>query len=234
MAICKLKDKLKFIGSAVVVVFSGRTLHIHFLRSPMEILGNKGNVSAIRLEHTELKTLDISGERKATGTGRFEDIPAQLVLESIGYRAEAMEGAPFDPIRGIIPNELGQVMAAPGSKDRIPGLFVCGWLKRGPTGIIGTNLIDAEQTVDTMVRRIGAEDTFLATMDGTFSGGDGLAELLDRRGYLSNVISFEDWETIDAQEIRRGQLAGKPREKFASIEEMVRASKGNTTGLSLI
>lgn len=205
-----------------VLCCSGRTLHIHFLRSPLEVIGNSESVSAIRLGHTELQMSD-SGDRRAISTGQFEDIPAQLVLESIGYRANAIEGAPFDPVRGVIPNDLGQVISGP-DRVPIPGLFVSGWLKRGPTGIIGTNLIDAEQTVDTMVRSHAAQN-FPPRADTTCSGCNGLAELLERRGYLSNVISFEDWEAIDAEEIRRGQLVGKPREKFTAVGDMIKVAQ---------
>jgi adrenodoxin-NADP+ reductase len=147
----------------------------------------------------------------AVGTGEHETIPADLVLKSIGYRSLPMEGAPFDATRGIIPNTLGCV-------DGHPGLFVCGWLKRGPTGIIGTNLLDAEQTVDTMVQWQGE----LPLVEAPVGGAQGLAQLLQER--QAPVVSWPVWEKIDAAEVERGAAVGKPREKFTSVEEMLRVA----------
>ena len=161
------------------------------------------------------------GAQRAIGTGSTEDLPAQLVLESIGYKSCPIQGAPFDSNKGIIPNVLGQVLSDSGDSSE-NGLFVCGWLKRGPSGIIGTNLVDAEQTVDTMVQQQG---TFTAVegKKGAPYGREGLRNVLKQRGV--DVIDFQAWEAIDAEEVRRGAALGKPREKVTDVEEMVKIAK---------
>jgi adrenodoxin-NADP+ reductase len=214
---------------------------MHFLRSPIEILDSEGSVSGVRLEHTALKQGENSGSssstscpQQAVGTGIISDLPAQLVLESIGYKSCAIEGAPFNSKLGIIPNQLGQVVQEhqhstgsggggggdgknEDSNSVVPGLFVCGWLKRGPSGIIGTNLVDAEQTVDTMVR---SQENFPRAEGG---GRQGLKRLLEERNI--EAVNFKGWEAIDAEEVRRGKAAGKPREKIVTVEEMLEIAK---------
>ncbi|KAK9802025.1 hypothetical protein WJX73_003027 [Symbiochloris irregularis] len=125
---------------------SGRQLHLHFLRTLKGIQGDEqGAVSSLQLERNELRTA-ADGSQRPAGTGEMEHLPADLVLGSIGYRCNPLEGAPFDERRGIIPNRGGRVLQA-GSSEPDPGLYVAGWVKRGPTGIIGTNLTDAQETV---------------------------------------------------------------------------------------
>lgn len=188
-----------------------RSLNIHFYRSPYELISDDaGRLSGLRLEKTVL-----SGNR-AVSTGEFETLPIQMLLTSIGYRSLPIEGAPFDAKAGIIPNVHGQVMTDKDGQATVePGLFVCGWIKRGPTGIIGTNLTDAEDTVEMMVNQKGTFPSILASKPG----GEGLASLLQERG--CSPLSFADWEKIDAVEKERGELVGKPREKFTSISEML-------------
>ena len=211
-----------------------RTLHLHFLRSPIEILQSNGVVSGVRLEHTALQDCSSNGSgvssQKAVGTGITSDLPAQLVLESIGYKSTPIEGAPFNPKLGIIPNILGQVLednqngstSGGSTSSVVPGLFVCGWLKRGPSGIIGTNLVDAEQTVDTMVQNQANFPKNQEEEQGQ-SGRRGLEALLKDRGI--EVVNFKGWEAIDAEEIRRGAAVEKPREKIVSVEEMLQIAK---------
>ena len=221
-----------------------KELHFHFLSSPVEIVPSKdrneddgaGGIDCIRVERMRLE--GPPGKRKATGTKAFDEIPVDMVLESVGYRSVSIEGVPFDDETGIIPNVLGQVMTpanAVGADDASaerrasedddavdqkvlpdPGLFVCGWLKRGPTGIIGTNLVDAEQTVDTVVRSL---DT-LPSIQQSRRGREGVLQLMRERGI--KVVDFDGWERLDEEERKRGQLVGKPREKVVDIEEMLR------------
>lgn len=195
---------------------TNRSLYIHFYRSPHELVcDNTGKLSGLQLERTML-----SGNR-AIGTGEFETLPIQMLLTSIGYKSLPMEGAPFDEKRGIIPNVHGQVVTETTETGLDPGLFVCGWIKRGPTGIIGTNLIDAEDTVEMMVKQ---KATF-PSIHAVKPGGEGLASLLQSRG--CSPISFADWEKIDSAEKERGTLVGKPREKFTSIHDMVDIARGS-------
>ncbi len=89
--------------------------------------------TGVKVEHTEVISVPGKGSM-AKGTGQFTTIPAQLVLVSIGYKSKPLEGAPFDQSKGVIPNVAGRVLAEQGSSEVQPGLYVCGWLKRGPSG----------------------------------------------------------------------------------------------------
>jgi len=180
-------------------------------------------VSGARVERMKLESRLGDGDQvqRALGTGFTEDLPAQLVLTSIGYASVPVDGTAFDEKTGTIPNELGQALfSVNGTTDFDPGLFVCGWLKRGPTGIIGTNLIDAEQTVDTIVRQ---KDT-LPAVRALVPGSEGLLQLLASRNQES--VSFGGWKRIDEEERRRGEAIGKPREKITAIDDMLRGARG--------
>ncbi len=146
----------------------------------------------------------------AQATGTTEEIACGVLFRSIGYRGSAVPGVPFDDDRGVIPNQDGRVI---DGQTIVPGLYVTGWIKRGPTGIIGTNRADSEATVASLV-------SDLANLPaGAKSGADGLTALLRARGV--RVVSYTDWQKIDAAEVRRGAAAGKPREKFTRVEEML-------------
>lgn len=183
-----------------------KELHVQFLSSPVKYVGSHGTVQGVIAERTELAPGRDGGPQRAIGTGEMEEFPCQLVIESVGYVAEPLEGAPFDPKTNTVPNVLGKVVDA-------DDLYVCGWLKRGPSGIIGTNLVDAEQTVDTMVRHI---DIWGSSQK---PGRQGLMELLESRNH--QPITYEAWKRIDEEEISRGQAAGKLREKLTSVEDMI-------------
>jgi adrenodoxin-NADP+ reductase len=157
----------------------------------------------------------------------------ELVLVSIGYRSLPVQEVPFDPSRGIIPNQAGRVLkseAATQPKDvhqheekrgaTEPGLYVCGWLKRGPTGIIGTNAVDADDTVASIVEDLTSEA--LNTQQHKH-GAAGLQELLDARG--AQIVDLEGWQRIDAAELAAGQAAGKVREKVVDVQEMLRLAR---------
>lgn len=161
---------------------------------------------------------DAPPAHRAVGTGTFEELPAQLVLKSIGYRSLPVAGLPFDTRSGTVPNSVGQVLhtSAAGDASPVPGLFVCGWLKRGPTGVIGTNLVDAEETVATVRESLPS----LPTPRGQQAGHAGLATLLQARGV--RAVTFDDWLRLDAEERARGEAAGKEREKVVDVAEMMR------------
>lgn len=217
-------------GQESVASISPKQLHFHFLSSPTEIVPSNdqpNSVGYLRSEQTELHGQ--KGKQKAVGTGQFTDIPVDMVLESVGYRSIPVDGAPFNHKSGIVPNHLGQVVRNLESDSHsaedisLPaaetGLFVCGWLKRGPTGIIGTNLIDAEQTADTLIRSID----ILPAVQADIQGKEGIQHLMKERGV--KVIDFDGWKSIDAEERRRGDLAGKPREKIVKIDHMLEVAK---------
>ena len=179
-----------------------------FLKSPREMLG-EGRVGRLLIE---INTL--SGEpfrQSARGSGVTFSIDAGIVFRSIGYHGIPMPGVPFDESRGVFSNDKGRIIKD-GAVDR--GLYTSGWIKRGPTGIIGTNKADSVETVGLLLEDIDKLDT-----GESKRGAAGCYEILDRRGVRH--ISFSDWKKIDAAEITRGQTAGKPREKYTSIDEML-------------
>ena len=122
-----------------------------------------------------------------------------------------MPGVPFDEARGVFSNDKGRIIK---DGDVDPGLYTAGWIKRGPTGIIGTNRADSVETVGALLEDIDKLDT-----GENKTGAAGCYEILDRRNIRH--ISFPDWKKIDAGEIERGQAADKPREKYTSIPEML-------------
>lgn len=192
-----------------------RRLHIRFLESPVEIVGHE-RVEGIVLEKNRLE-----GEPfrlKAQGTGVRETLPCGLVFRAVGHRGVAIPGVPFDTKRGVIPNEAGRVVE---NGVAIPGLYASGWIKRGATGLIGTNKADGIETVDRIVEDVASLSP-CATPDS-----DAVRSVLAERGI--RVISFEDWRRIDAVEVARGEAAGKPREKFTRIQEMLSAADEEVT-----
>ena len=193
-----------------------KNLHLHFLSSPAAYHGHDGAVTEAVVEQMALDSTSVP--QRAVRTGTTSSLPCQMVIESVGYKAAAMDGAPFDEASATVPNVLGLVK---GTED-VADLYCCGWLKRGPSGIIGTNLVDAEQTVDTMVRHMGAKagERAAAKAAGREWGRAGLSSLLNEKQH--RIVSFDDWERIDAEEIRRGKDAGKTREKFVRVDEMLR------------
>jgi ferredoxin--NADP+ reductase len=184
-----------------------RRCHIEFLKSPIELIGTG------RLERVLLMRNRLEGEAShqvARPTGIIENLACGILFRSIGYRGVAIAGVPFDAARGVIPNRNGRVT---DDGNVVPGLYVTGWIKRGPTGIIGTNREDSVLTVDSILADLPRLDA------GPKPGVDRVMTLLAARGV--RVISYADWQKIDAAEIRRGQLAAKPREKFTTLTEML-------------
>lgn len=190
----------------------GRRIHMRFLVSPTQITGN-GHVEAIDLVHNELYQAD-DGSIRPRATGTTETIPVGLVFRSIGYKGVALPGVPFDDKAGIIPNALGRVLSG---EQAVPGEYVVGWVKRGPSGIIGTNKPDAQDTADRMLEDLAAGKTLMPS-DPT---PEGVMTLLQNRNI--EFVTFADWLILDKLEQQRGQEQGRPRVKFTSNEEMLAA-----------
>ena len=152
------------------------------------------------------------GQQKVRSTGVREEFPCGIFFRSIGYRGVPIKGLPFQEQSGIIPNFQGRVT---DSEQIYTGLYVAGWIKRGPTGIIGTNKPDAEETAKNLIEDI--PELKPCEIPDTNS----LKELLSRKEV--RVVSFEDWKKIDAAEIKRGTPSGKPREKFIRVTGMLSA-----------
>ena len=194
-------------------------LELRFLRSPVEILGEGegGPVTGVRVAINRL----VRGEDGRVGaepTGEEEVIECGLVLRSIGYRGTPVPGIPFDQRRGLIRNEGGRVL---GESGPCPGEYVVGWIKRGPSGVIGTNKKDASDTV----ARIAA-DAETGSLNQPVAGeyeADAVAAWLTER--LPDHVTWEGWEAIDAHESSLGEPAGRPRVKLVRIEELIQASR---------
>jgi ferredoxin--NADP+ reductase len=192
---------------------------LRFLRSPVEILGEgeNGPVTGVRVAVNELR--EGGGRARAVATGDEEVIGCGLVLRSIGYRGLPVAGISFDESRGLIRNDGGRVLGDNGHPA--PGEYVVGWIKRGPSGVIGTNKKDANDTVQKILadREAGAlqaRDPLLATAEAT------VAWITDR---VPDHVTWAGWERIDLHETDLGEAAGRPRIKLTSVEELKLASR---------
>lgn len=192
-----------------------RKIRLRFRVSPVEILGEDGRVAALRIERNRL-VADPRGGVKAVGTGEFETLPVGLVLRSVGYRGIPIPGVPFDERSGHIPHEAGRVVPAPGDAP-LPGRYVVGWAKRGPSGLIGTNRADSAATVQSLLEDLAA-GLLPAAADPS---PEATPRLLAERGLPE--VTFADWQRLDALEKENGAKAGKIREKYTRVEEMLAA-----------
>ena len=185
-----------------------RKCHIQFLRSPVELKGNG------KLEKVVFEKNALSGDpfkQKARGTGEKYEQDAGILFRSIGYRGVPLDGVPFHDDWGIIPNENGRIM----QDDKfVQQLYTAGWIKRGPSGIIGTNKACANETIEYLLKDIEILDD-----KKTKPGIVAIHKALKKRKV--NYIDFIQWEVIDQAEIDAGKPKGKPREKFTYIDEML-------------
>jgi ferredoxin/flavodoxin---NADP+ reductase len=193
-------------------------LELRFLRSPLEILGEgeSGRVTGVRVGINRLRTAD-DGRARAEPTGEEEEIECGLVLRSIGYRGTPLAGIPFDERRGLIRNQNGRVIDDAGA---CPGEYAVGWIKRGPSGVIGTNKKDA---ADTVARILEDQDAgALGRPDPELADADAVAAWLTDR--VPGVVTWAGWEAIDAYESALGMPAGRPRVKLVRLAELLEAS----------
>ncbi|OBK45798.1 FAD-dependent oxidoreductase [Mycobacterium kubicae] len=189
-----------------------RRIVFRFFTSPIEIKG-EGRVEKIVLGRNELVT-DETGRVSAKDTGEREELPVQLVVRSVGYRGVPTPGLPFDERSGTIPNTDGRVE---GSRNE----YVVGWIKRGPTGVIGTNKKDSQDTVDTLL------DDLAKAGDLADFGDDHADRLLE---WLSSrqpkLVTSAHWEIIDRFERDAGQPHGRPRVKLPSLSKLLDIGHG--------
>lgn len=223
-----------------------RVVRFRFLVSPVEVVGEGGRVTGVRIERNRLVARE-DGYISAEGTGATEVVPCGMVIRSVGYRGAPLRGVPFDERRGIVANRGGRVakpVAGGAACDAegavgdevaagvgvVPGEYVVGWAKRGPSGVIGTNKADAAATVALM-----REDLAAGVVAGGARGAGGgggtrrpgeagdLADLLRQRGV--RWVDEEGWGRLDARETARGKAQGRPRVKFCTVAEMLEAAR---------
>lgn len=190
---------------------AARRIHLRFFLRPVELLADAGRVGAVRFERTAP-----DGHGGVRGTGQLEDIEAQLVLRSVGYRGVPLDGLPFDSELGVVPHRAGRVLR---EGRAVPGEYVAGWIKRGPTGVIGTNRPDAKETVtslledaSTLVRQEASEDPL------TVLRAEGI-----------EPVEWAGWEAIERAEAELGASLGRggvvKLPGWEALREAVRASR---------
>ena len=202
---------------------------MRFCRSPVEIRGER-RVEKLIVGRNELYR-DEAGAVRARDTGEREEIECGLVLRSIGYRGIGLEGLPFDSDRGLIPNESGRV-TEPATGEQAQGHYAVGWIKRGPSGVIGTNKRDAQDTVDSVFADLEAGR--IPDRRPAASAAEDvppIEDLLAERG--GDHITYLGWQAIDRAETAAGQPRGRPRVKFCSVEEMVEAARASAVNESV-
>ncbi len=201
---------------------------LRFLLSPAALLPDShGRLGAVEFVRNELVPGPAGGLR-AQATDERETIPAGLVFRAIGYRGVPLPGVPFDERSAVIPNDAGRVKDS-DTGAALPGEYVVGWIKRGPSGVIGTNKKDAQETVDAML----ADLTAIGNTNGASPAHEqehvpsepdaaAVEELL--RSRQPELITYAGWETIDRHERSLGEVSGRPRVKLTSIEELLRVA----------
>lgn len=172
-----------------------KRVHFTFYAKPVEILGGD-KVEGIRMEHTRVE------DGRSAGTGEFFEIECGLVIPAIGYFSDPFPGVPFDTDNGIVVHDEGRVS---------DGVYAVGWIKRGPTGVIGTNKPDGD---------IAATQIFEDIAEGTKPGREALEALLAARDV--RCLTYQDWQSIDAAEVASAK-PGAPRRKFVTIDAMIDA-----------
>jgi NADPH-dependent glutamate synthase beta subunit-like oxidoreductase len=219
-------------AEAATAAPKARRLDLRFLASPTAFepsAADPGAVGAVRFDVMRLE--GPAGSQAAVPTGESTTIPAGLVLRAIGYKSVPVPGVPFDSKRCVVPSVAGRVTqsASPGAAV-VPRLYVAGWLKRGPTGIIGSNIPDAHETVAAVVSDLGLADGGAGVPSKAPPGGgagSALLDLLASRG-LSVGRELVDWPgvlRIDAAETAAGAPLGKPREKFVTRDALLAAAQ---------
>src|SRR5215212_2478477 len=188
-------------------------IELRFLRSPLEVLGEgeDGAVSGLRVVRNRIEPGE-NGALRAVATGEEEVIDCGLVLRSIGYRGRALPGVAFDERRGLIRNDGGRVTEEDGRP--LPGEYVVGWIKRGPSGVIGTNKKDATDTVARLL-----EDAEAGRLNEPAEPDTEAVEAW-LRSEVPGLVTWSGWEAIDRHETKLGEPHNRPRVKVVSMAEM--------------
>ncbi len=189
-----------------------KKITIRFLVSPVEIIaGENGRVKSVKVVKNRLYRSE-NGSLRPKPTDQTEEITADLVFRSVGYRGIALADVPFDEKQGVIPNEKGRILDRAGGVA-ITGLYTSGWIKRGPTGVIGTNKRDSGETVNCMVEDIEAGKVF----NPDLSSFKSIKQLFKHKS-----ISYNDWLKVDSFEKEEGGKKGKPRDKVTNLNKILK------------
>ena len=194
---------------------SGKSKHliIRFLVSPVELIGNgDGEVTAIKLVKNRLEA-GASGALSPKPTGVFEELPVGLVFRSVGYKGVPLPDVPFHESGGVILNDKGRVLH-PDTKQPVVGEYTAGWIKRGPTGVIGTNKPDALETVECMMEDLAAG----RHLDPAEPDAQACERLIRER--QPKHFTYRDWLKLNELEVGLGRSMGRPRVKFTRVEDM--------------
>jgi ferredoxin--NADP+ reductase len=192
-----------------------RRIAFRFLETPVTINGAR-KVQSVTLAQNRLEGPPFA--QTAVASSRLLELPCDLVFRSVGYRGIPLAGVGFDDRTGIIPNRRGRCLIG---DDPMPGLYVTGWIKRGPSGIIGTNRADSVETVASIIEDMPKVRAIPKP------GAAGLQHTLAAQGV--RIVGYGEWQKIDAAERARGQPMGKPREKFTVVPEMIAAIDAGTS-----
>jgi adrenodoxin-NADP+ reductase len=203
---------------------------VKFLLSPRRFIGNGSHVSAVEFEQQKL--LDpLNPASKIEATGEIITIKTDMVFTAIGYSSISLKGMSdlgVDVVRGIIPNIAGHIITEPKDEDDgsttgitelVPGLYVSGWVKTGPTGVIATTMYSAFETADSLVYNWQEANAAFLEPESPVKGWEGFKHEIERAG--GKPILWNGWKKIEFEEERRGALVGKEREKIVDIQEMV-------------
>jgi len=193
-----------------------KTLVLRFCVSPVELISDgdtdEPGVGTVKLVHNEMY-LNERGTIRPRATERHEDLTAGLVFRSVGYNGVALPDVPFRDDWGVIPNDKGRVVIL-DTNDPVTGLYCAGWIKRGPSGVIGTNKPDALETVKCMLEDVAAGKVFSPEAPGV----DQLRDLVKER--RPNYFSYADWKKLDAMEVEKAEGTEAPRVKFTTVAQM--------------
>ena len=195
---------------------SPKKVHLRLLRSPVEIIGENGHVVGVKIERNVLAKSESGDMRPRRGSGELETIPCGAIFRSVGYHGIPLQGVPFDQANGVIPNERGRVVD-PDNREVVWGQYVVGWIKRGPTGLLGTNKGDSGETVDAMLEDIQG---LTAPM---YDEQEPRAIESFLRSKEASYLTFSDWKELDLLEIEKGVALGKIRQKFVHLSDMLEA-----------
>ncbi|WP_033216509.1 FAD-dependent oxidoreductase [Kitasatospora phosalacinea] len=185
-------------------------IHLHFFENPVEVLGEDGKVVALRTERTEL-----DGTGNTVGTGTFREWPVQAVYRAVGYRSDELPKLPFDTLTATVPHQAGRVQE---NGTHLPSVYVTGWVKRGPVGLIGHTKGDANETVACLV----ADHAAGLLRPAVEPAEDAVVDFLRARGV--DFTTWEGWHRLDAHEKALGAAEGRERVKVVERVGMLDAS----------